>query len=269
MYSAAAPAQAAVLGHRGSPHKAPENTLESLRVALEDGADGFEFDVQRTADGELVVFHDEDVGRLTGEVGTVPTLRWRELRRMRVRRHGISASMPHLEEVFELLEAWPRGDRGRLLINLEMKATGTALHRAALADDVARAVTAAHDSGAADGPRWVVSSFDAAALRRFIAADAGGQTGALVDAGPSGDWRALAGAQEAARADVQLDAVHPHHTIVDQPRFDAWRGRGWAVHVWTANDERSWRPLCELGVDAIITDVPAALRGWLERPEVG
>src|SRR5580693_5961477 len=47
-----------LLGHRGSPKQAPENTIESFHKAMEAGAAGFEFDVRRSRDGALVVIHD-------------------------------------------------------------------------------------------------------------------------------------------------------------------------------------------------------------------
>jgi len=53
-----------LLGHRGAPHAAPENTLASFRRALEMGAHGFEFDVRRSRDGRLVVIHNPRHGRL-------------------------------------------------------------------------------------------------------------------------------------------------------------------------------------------------------------
>jgi glycerophosphoryl diester phosphodiesterase len=68
-----------ILGHRGSPFTAPENTLASFRAALDEGADGVELDVQLTRDGLLVLHHDVEVAgrpvhqltfaQLAGEVG--------------------------------------------------------------------------------------------------------------------------------------------------------------------------------------------------------
>ncbi|TWT99532.1 Glycerophosphoryl diester phosphodiesterase [Botrimarina colliarenosi] len=55
-----------VIGHRGSPLSAPGNTLASVRAAIEDGADWVEIDVQETADGEVVVFHDSDFMKAAG-----------------------------------------------------------------------------------------------------------------------------------------------------------------------------------------------------------
>ncbi|MBK6765004.1 MAG: glycerophosphodiester phosphodiesterase [bacterium] len=57
--------RAIILGHRGSPKIARENTLASFRLALDEGADGVELDVQITRDGIPVVCHDEELA--TGE----------------------------------------------------------------------------------------------------------------------------------------------------------------------------------------------------------
>ena len=61
-----------IVGHRGAAGVAPENTLFAFEAALQAGADGVEFDVQRTRDGHLVVFHDEDITRTTSGTGMLP-----------------------------------------------------------------------------------------------------------------------------------------------------------------------------------------------------
>lgn len=58
-----------IFGHRGSPRRAPENTALSFRRALSEGAQGIEFDVRLSRDGEVFVFHDERLNRLTGHKG--------------------------------------------------------------------------------------------------------------------------------------------------------------------------------------------------------
>ncbi|MEZ5976970.1 MAG: glycerophosphodiester phosphodiesterase family protein [Planctomycetota bacterium] len=60
-----------ILGHRGAPRLAPENTLSSLRTALALGLDGVEFDVQPSREGEPVVLHDETLDRTTNGRGPV------------------------------------------------------------------------------------------------------------------------------------------------------------------------------------------------------
>ncbi|MEZ4767737.1 MAG: glycerophosphodiester phosphodiesterase family protein [Caldilineales bacterium] len=59
------------IGHRGARDLAPENTLTGLLAGIRAGADGVEFDVQRTRDGHLVLFHDDDLARITGVRGLV------------------------------------------------------------------------------------------------------------------------------------------------------------------------------------------------------
>ena len=54
------------ISHRGESADAPENTMAAFRLAWERGTDGIECDVHRTADGEVVVIHDGDTGRVAG-----------------------------------------------------------------------------------------------------------------------------------------------------------------------------------------------------------
>jgi glycerophosphoryl diester phosphodiesterase len=68
-----------VLGHRGAPREAPENTLSSLRRALELGLDGVEYDVQPLSTGEAVVLHDDTLERTTDHTGPVGELTLPEL----------------------------------------------------------------------------------------------------------------------------------------------------------------------------------------------
>jgi len=56
-------AQMLLVGHRGLSHAAPENTLASIKLAFQHGASGVEFDVQRSADGELFLLHDDTLKR--------------------------------------------------------------------------------------------------------------------------------------------------------------------------------------------------------------
>lgn len=60
-----------VIGHRGDSAAAPENTMAAFRCAIDHGADGIEFDVQQTSDGQLVVMHDAMLGRTTSGAGPV------------------------------------------------------------------------------------------------------------------------------------------------------------------------------------------------------
>lgn len=99
------PTRKLVLGHRGYPPRAVENTLASARMALEAGADGLEFDVQKARDA-YVVFHDDTLARLGGRperIADVDASVWRHL----------PVAIPELGE-------WLRG-LPRTILNLELK----------------------------------------------------------------------------------------------------------------------------------------------------
>lgn len=96
-----------LLAHRCGQVRGVENTLSAMRRAREDGADGVECDVRLTADGEPVLFHDDDLLRACGVRRPVRALRWAQLRSLRV--FG-AERVPHLEEALRLLEDWPEGE---------------------------------------------------------------------------------------------------------------------------------------------------------------
>ena len=68
---------AKIMGHRGAPADAPENTLSSFRRALAVGVAAVEFDMQLTKDGRLAVIHDETLDRTTNGRGPVRVSPWR------------------------------------------------------------------------------------------------------------------------------------------------------------------------------------------------
>lgn len=119
-----------VLGHRGAPHLHQENSLAGLRRALELGADGVEFDVFLTKDERVVVFHDEDLERLTGHKGRVLDRTWDELSKLRLQRRvqmGKNAQGQDVvltfdrEEPIPLLEEVLHELKGRAAIDVELK----------------------------------------------------------------------------------------------------------------------------------------------------
>src|SRR5207248_4311820 len=77
-----------VICHRGASEHAHENTLEAFRATFDLGGDGNEFDIRRTKDGVLVVFHDDMLDRLLEAYGDVNDLTWAELQRVRFREPG-------------------------------------------------------------------------------------------------------------------------------------------------------------------------------------
>src|SRR6478672_815772 len=104
-----------IIGHRGAKGYKPENTLSSFQKAVDMKVDGIELDVHSSSDGEIVVFHDETLDRMTNGRGNISQYSFSELRDFRIAREH---QIPTLKEVFDLVDK-------RCLINIELKAKTT------------------------------------------------------------------------------------------------------------------------------------------------
>jgi len=230
-----------VLGHRGASAHAVENTMAAFLRAKGDGADGVELDVRLARDGTLVVFHDDDLRRLAGRAERVADLDGTQLARVEL---ADGQRIPRLDEVLAALDP--------LLVNVEIKPPGWRDARA-----VVRAVEHCVASAGA-GHRVLVSSFDAwvvALVRRTTPL----RTGLLFHARQR---RPLRRAWLAPL--VRPHAVHPEKVLVDEETMGSWRRAGYQVNVWTVDEPAEVRRLTRLGVDAIISNDPAAARAAME-----
>jgi glycerophosphoryl diester phosphodiesterase len=238
-----------ILGHRGASADAPENTLAAFRLALEQGADGFELDAWRCGTGEVVVHHDPDTRRTGQAALRVSRAALRDLRALDVGAwRGERFRGERIPLLAEVLEALPGA-----LVNVELKSAG--LPDLALAGAVARALRAARAA-----ERCVVSSFDALLLAAFRVAAPEVGSGLIFADDRSWRLRAAVGARLA-----RPGAVHPQASLVTAARMAAWRGRGLAVRAWTVDDDGEIRRLAQLGVAAIVTNRPAAALAALRR----
>jgi glycerophosphoryl diester phosphodiesterase len=216
-----------ILGHRGASGEAPENTLRAFALAAEQGADGVELDVQPSADGALVIMHDDTVDRTTNGRGRVADLTYAALAALDA---GAGEPVPTLEEALTLA-------RGRLFVDIEIKDPGVEPAVAALVDRL----------GMAD--EVAISSFYPASLAAMRATAPHLRRWLL-----SGEWSPVV-------LQVALDlgavGVAPHHRHIDAALVEAARARGLAVVAWTVNAPADIERLLALGLDALITDYPA------------
>lgn len=236
-----------VVAHRGNSSVAPQNTLAALESALRAQAHAVEIDVQLTADGEVVVIHDDTVDATTdgtGAVGGMPVEAVRALDAgVRFSPAYAGQRVPTFAEVLDLLVARPGTD-----LLLELKGSW------APAD--ARKVTDAID--AADlADRVVVQSFhpETVAALRDVAPHL--PRGWLVHRA----WDRLL---EVA-AELQVVTCNPYVGLVleDPSLVRRLHDAGLRVMTWTANDAHQWEAVLAAGVDAVITDRPDRLAGWL------
>jgi glycerophosphoryl diester phosphodiesterase len=222
-----------IIAHRGASAEKPENTLAAFRRALALEVDGIELDVQVTRDSVPVVFHDPRLRRLTGTGGRLAAKTWAELRPLLVQGRE---PIPRLVDVLRLT-------RGLAVVQIEMKTGPVA--------PVVRAVKAARAA------EWVIlASFDA----RLVAA--------ARDLAPAIPRMLISEGRHApARLIRQLAACGAAGLSVNQRaiRSAAWvhhfHMRGYAVWSWTVNDPATARRLAGWGVDALLGDDPALMKG--------
>ncbi len=235
-----------ILGHRGASADAPENTLPAFELALAQGADGVELDARLCASGEVVVFHDERLDRLTGRPGRVARTPWSTLRTLEVTAAGSRARIPLLSEV---LEALPRA----AFLNVELKADIGGFR---LAARVGRLLLEGNHQA-----HVVVSSFQPWCLLALAACAPTLHRGYLLE--PKRPWWLESGVLAPL---VGRDAVHPADSQLTRSRLEAWHARGREVAVWTVDDPARARTLAGWGVDTLITNRPAVLRAALANP---
>ncbi|MFJ9739799.1 glycerophosphodiester phosphodiesterase [Streptomyces sp. NPDC101166] len=219
------------VAHRGDPYRFRENTLDSLRSALDRGADAVEIDVRLTRDGVPVLLHDETLKRLWRHERPLRSLSAAEVR-------GLTAGgVPTLTEALAATEGV------RVMLDLP----GTRDARSAR-----RIVDAVREAGAADRVYYCA---DAAAMLAVRAAD------------PSAEIALTHTSRAPVRPSV-LAAIAPRwlnyrFSLVDRDLADRVRRDGQLLSVWTPDTRRSMRRLLDLGVDSITTnrvDVLCALR---------
>lgn len=252
--------------HRGASGTNPENTMLAFRAALEHGAEGFELDIHQTADGEIVVFHDDTLGRTTDGTGTVRERTLADLRGFDAGFRfspdagrsfpfrGREVGIPTLQEV---LEAFPE-----VPLILEIKQSHPPLE-----EDLARLLREERAGG-----RCLVFSLEQAPLTRYRDLEPEQPTGFGPDDVSDFLRRLGSDAWDDYRPPAVAFAVPVtwHGTqIVSRPFVDAAHGFGCEVYVWTVNDPREMESLLELGVDGLITDFPERLSQLLNGRTTG
>ena len=246
-----------LIAHRGGAALAPENTMAAFRRAVDEwDADMLEMDVRLTADGRVVVIHDETVDRTTDGTGPVRRMTWARARRLDAgfRFRGLDGDASHrgrgvrLPLFEEVLDAFPD-----VRIIVEPKAAEAAaplvrLIRAARAER--RVLVGAEFEATRVGARGYPGPWGAS--RRQVV-----PFWLLHRLGPLGRRRAPA-------ADgFQLPERSGRLHVVTPALLRAARRANMPVHVWTVNDPGHMRRLLRWGVDGIMTDRPDLLAGVL------
>ena len=226
-----------IVGHRGAPRRARENTLDSLDWAESLGADAVEFDVRQTRDGEAVLYHDEDIV-LGGQRVPVRSFTAREIEKLSLPSEFGEYRIPRLEEVFHRY-----GHQMRYFVEVKTAAT---TQLALLARRVAMLAGAF-----SVGPRCLVASFDPEFLKRMREAEPEIATGFIFDRAIS-----LPSPGKPTPLFPPVDAICPRRDLVNAVLLEQAAAAGLTVHPWTVDDEGEIRRLIGAGVASVITNLP-------------
>lgn len=234
---------ALLVAHRGASALAPENTLPAIESALAAGVDAVEIDVQRTADGVLVLVHDDTWLRTAATDADVRDLDWRAVSQLDAGGwfdpHYRGTAPARLDDVLDLI-------RGRAALDLEIKSPQRDSGLAAAVVDCVRAHAMQDDV--------LLTSFDHACIDALADGTSDFALGYIAN-------RVLT--EGHARVSV---CAYDARLLLNVPSIAAGeRARGRRVLAWTVDDAAMAAQLVRIGVDAIVTNDPAALVPVLSR----
>jgi glycerophosphoryl diester phosphodiesterase len=237
--------QPAIFAHRGASEYAPENTLAAFELAVQQKADAVELDAKLTADGQVVVMHDQTVDRTTNGRGRVGEMTLAQLRQLDAGSHFAPAfygeRIPTLDEVFDAL-----GEK--IFINVEL--TNYASMADSLPEIVADLVRR-HQLV----ERVIFSSFNPFALLRARRRLPGPPIGLLAQPGKPGAW-----ARTWIGRIIGYNSINPEKGDVNMHFLENAHKHGKRVLAYTVNQAEEIQRLFQLNVDGIFTDNPLLAR---------
>jgi glycerophosphoryl diester phosphodiesterase len=250
-----------ILGHRGSSALAPENTLAAFARAMEDGADGLEFDVRLARDGVPMVIHDATLNRTglvnrrvidvdSDELRSIDVGGWFHLRPgvdQTIAGHYRGEKIPTLGDVFQMFQS----NSGVLYVEMKCETKDGPV----LAEQVASLIQSMKMVD-----RVVVESFDLVAIARIKQIDPTIRTSALFEPKLTSPRVTL---QSSRVIDLALkhaaDELALHHTLARSRLIQLAHQRQLEVVVWTVDDVTWIERARSFGVKALIANNPAPL----------
>ena len=230
------------VAHRGASYLAPENTLASIQLAWNLGADAAECDVMLTSDNQVILFHDETTKKLTGESYTIKETRLEQLKKLSIKPRETNLTkykgepIPLLENVLGTIPD------DRMLV-IEIK-TGPEI--------LPYLKTVIEQHWKSGDISFIAFDFETIkAVKRLY---------------PEVLCYYLSSVKPTLKkrldeiVENNLDGVDLWHGIIDEPLMEQCSALGLDVWCWTVNDPETARKMQKLGVTAVTTDRPAWLK---------
>ena len=217
-----------IIGHRGAAALEPENTLLSIKRAMDIGVDAVEIDVHFSKDKKLIVIHDETVDRTTNGTGPVSGYTVQEIKRLDA---GKGEAIPTLQEVIDLIDR-------RVMLVIELKEEGTE-----------RPVVDLIIQNNLINKACVIS-FWHRLVKTVKEMDSRIKTGVLLVGSP---------VDACIATQASADALVMKYSFVDREFVKIAHKKGLKVFIWNIDDQNLIEPYVDMGVDAIGSNDPRVL----------
>ena len=239
-----------LFAHRGASHYAPENTLAAFEIAIKQQADAIELDVKMTADGHVVVIHDQTLDRTTDGTGNVADMELAQIKELDAGIHYddqfMGEKVPTLEEVLIQMDK-------RIPINIELTNYASLFNN--LPEEVA---TIVRECSMEDF--ILFSSFNPIALLKIKKLLPEVPVGLLCLPGKNGS---IPRSHLVNR--LSHEAIHPEYRDISSRLIHAAHKHNKRVHAYTVNHVSDIQNMFDIGVDGIFTDNPSLAKQVLEQ----
>lgn len=228
-----------IFAHRGASAYAPENTVEAFALAMEQGADGIELDVQMTKDGQVVVIHDETIDRVSDGTGAVRDYTLEELKKFHFSNHMENyenAVIPTLKEVLDLIKS------SNMLLNIELK---TGIYWYPSLEE--KTMELVKEAGMED--RVIYSSFNHYSIKKILELDSHAECAFLYS-------DVILNVDKYAK-NTGVCGLHPAVYHLKMAEFlKEYQESGLKVRVWTVNKKEDMERFIKADLEAVITNYP-------------
>lgn len=232
-----------VIAHRGASRYEPENTLRAFDLAIRQGAQMIELDLHMTRDNKVVVIHDPTLDQTTDLKGPVSL---RDLAEIKLADAGRGEQVPTLDETLDLT-------LGKVRLYLEIKDPNAA----------AETLRIVRDRGCQS--EVMLASFDTALMKRLGDEVRDIELGVIMGSSslnPVVRWREAFPWISLEKINYQVLCMQVE--LCFRYIVKRMNARGKKVYVWTADEEKDFQRMSEIGVDGIVSNVPDRLAEFVK-----
>lgn len=240
-----------IIGHKGAAGYVPENTLASFQKAMDMEAEMIEIDVHLSKDGEVVVFHDEDLSRTTDGLGKIHEMTLVEIKELDAGSwysdEFVGEKVPTLNETIDLIH-------GKMGIIIDIKSKSHEFYEG-FAEKIVDIIVEKN------AKEWcIIQSYEQEYLEHAYAKDSSIQIKKLM----MGEDESLLLSFYINSKDFMTNrnkhefyqTINPHYTTVSNRRIFRLHARGYKIYTYVVNDRADMIKMLNMAVDGIITDYP-------------